>query len=340
MAQLLIDNMNNAGLWSAVAADGVTPSAELSLVVDNTRFRIGADQQSGRISSSVNALDHRVRRALANLDLTTFDELRFWLWSERLADGAPGRPYFLQARLGSVALPIGNVGNTWQRNVPVGQIRTWELVRLSLDDLPAAIRSAANQLELRCIDATTSFACNLDDLFAVREQMISDVDMALQARLHNQLTLNGNQVAAVFFHAEQPPVVEMPFIQITQYDVQYIGERTPVVQSRADYTSNGFSLRPISVAYEIFYELDFFADTRAEKGAIMDFVLRRLSPRSELVVNAVPLTVDWVAVPPFDQTGGPRDRCLFYFKVSTRQEVGIAQPVRRPSTITVEVEHA
>jgi hypothetical protein len=339
MAQLVIDNMNNAGFWSALEPDGVTPSTELTLTADATRFRFGADQQSGRISGTANALDHRLQRGLANLDLTGFDELRFWLWSDRLADGAAGRPFFLEARLGSAALPIDNVGNTWSRTLPVGQARTWELVRLSLDDLPAAVRSSANQLQLRCSDDTAGFTCNLDDLLAVREQMLTDVDNALVARLHNQLTLNGNQVAAVLFHAEQQPVVQQPYIQIKQYDVQYVGERTPVVQTRADYSANGLSLRPLSIAYDIFYELDFLAQSRAEKTMIMEFVLRRLSPRSELLVNAVPLTLDWVPVPPYDQSGGLRDRSLLYFKVATRQEVGAAQPVRLPSTITIDVEH-
>jgi hypothetical protein len=341
MTELRIDEMNSPGLWSALAPDGVTPSGELNLSTDATRFRFGSERLSGRLSGTVNAQQHRVQRSLANLNLSEFDELRFWLWSDRMADGTPGHPFFLAAYLGSAALPIGSAGNTWTRSLPVQQTRTWELVRLSLDDLPAAVRSAANLLQLRCIDAATSFTCNLDDLLAVREQMITDIEVALLARLHNQFSVNGLMVAAMVYHPENQPAVSMPYIHIRQYDLRYAGERTPVVQSRTDYANSSFLLRPVSVAYDVFYALDVFAQSRTEKTQIMEFILRQFAPRSELLVTGVLLTLEWVAIEPFDQNGQLHsDRYHMHFKVSTRQEVGPAQRVRPPSTVVVEVKPA
>jgi hypothetical protein len=339
MTELLIDNMNNPGLWHAFQPDGITPSAQINLSADATRFRFGTDQVSGRVSATTSALGHQVQRSLANLNLGNFDELRFWAWSDRTADGSASKPFFLEARLGSAALPVGSAGNTWSRVLPVSQGSTWELIRLSLSDLPGGVRSAANLLQIRCIEAAASFNFNLDDLLAVREQMITDIDTALLTRLNNTFSVNGNQVQAVIYHPELQPTSQQPFIQIKQYDIQYCGERTPLVQSRADYSGSGFMLRPSNIAYDVFYELDFFAQIRSEKTQIMEFVLQELSPLSHLLVNDVPLTVDWVVMDPFDHNGQLRsDRCLLYFKVATRQEVGPVLVVRPPSTVIVEVD--
>src|SRR5437870_4758452 len=98
MPLMIVDSMDNAGPWQAFAPDGVTPSVELSLAIEPPRPRPGADAFAGRVSGTVKALNHTLRRAFAALDLSQFDELRFWVYSDRQADGTPIRPFFLEMR--------------------------------------------------------------------------------------------------------------------------------------------------------------------------------------------------------------------------------------------------
>lgn len=336
---LILDAMDAPGQWSALAPDGVTVSTELLLSSDATHFRYGADQRSGRITGSTNAMQHRLRRSLANLDLNPYEEIRFWVWSNRPADGSPERPFFLEARMGSAALPIEAAGNTWRRAVPVSQVSSWELVRLTLGDLPAGVRGAANSMELRCLDARQAFVCHLDDLAAVRERMIGDVDEALLARLHQQLSVDGNLVRAVLAHPEHPPTTVEPYMLLRQYDLQYDSERTRTVRERGDYSGGGYWLRAVSVAYNIYYAVDVVTATRLQKTQVMEFILAQLSPTAGLLVNNVLLTVDWVAVSPFEGAEPWRSgRSLLYFKVGTRQELGRPERVQALRQIQLEVE--
>ena len=96
----------------------------------------------------------------------------------------------------------------------------------------------------------------------------------------------------------------------------------------------------MSIAYDLYYFIDVYADTRAHKTQIMEFVLRTLSPSNVLLVNATEVPIEWVTVEPLDDTGKWRsDRELMYFKVATWQEVGIAEPVTPPyQAITIEVD--
>ncbi|HEY3079209.1 MAG TPA: hypothetical protein VGM69_04820 [Chloroflexota bacterium] len=343
MTQLPVDPMDNPALWPTSAPDGTAPSPELSVAAETGHVRFGADGVSLRLRGTTAALDHRARRDLAGLDLGELDELRFWAQSDRPADGSLARPFFLEVRLASAAMGLADPANGWHRLVPIATANAWELVRLSLADLPAAVRSAVTTLQLRCVDATAPFTLYLDDLLAVREELIADVDAALLARLHGRLTLGGAPVPALISHPENPPTAAIPSIRLTQYGIRLALERMRAVETRSDFTTNGFRTGAAGVPYELFYEIDVFADTRPDKARIAEFVLRTLNPPlGELLVNDVPLPIEWVAVEPMDPINrGRGDRSLLHFKVLTRQETGTPQPARPPySSIVVEADQA
>ena len=331
MAQQVIDAMDNPGLWAAFAADGVTPSAELALSADAQLYRFGPDRKSGRLTATLGALDHVLRRSLPGTDLSSFEEIRLWLHSNRPANGSPERPFYLELRLASAAMGLEHPDNLWYRYFPVFEVRAWESIRLSLVDLPPQIRGAVNLMQLRCIEATTPFSCNLDDVLAVRLEMITDVDAALLYRLDSQATLNGSPVPAVLHHPEASVTPSMPFIRVAHYEVVPANARQMAHQERADYTAIGFRLRPPPAAYDLYYEVDVFADERAQKAHLMEFVLRALAPRSTLLANGSLLPIEWVPVEAPDRIGGHRtDRAPLHFRVSTRQEVGPPEPETVP----------
>jgi hypothetical protein len=289
------------------------------------------------VSGTVNALNHSLRRNVAGLDLSNFDTLRLWLYSDRPADGTPEHPFFLELRLASVAVALNNPSNTWQRYLPVSQVKTWEPVRLSISDLAAAIRSAVTVIQLRCADASVSFNCNIDSLIAVREAMISDVDAALRAQLDGVLVLNGSPVPAVLHPANGTLTQTRPYIEITHYDVVYSPERTQLTRPRGDFTERGYSLRPAGNAYELYYQITAVADDRQSQSQMLELILRALTPRGEIVVNGDPLPMEMVVVVPVDQLGGARtDRIPLFYRISTRQEVGLSDVVSAARAVIVD----
>jgi hypothetical protein len=64
MPLIVVDAMDNAEPWRALAPDGVTPSTELSLAVDRSRTRPGSGS-SARIVADTDALNHSCRRAFS-----------------------------------------------------------------------------------------------------------------------------------------------------------------------------------------------------------------------------------------------------------------------------------
>jgi hypothetical protein len=328
--------MDDAAPWHAFAADGVSPSTDLALTIDVSRPRFGVQTSSGRVSGSVGALNHTLRRTVLNLDLTKFNELRLWLYSDRPADGTPARPFFLELRLASATVAIGAPGNTWQRYFPISQTNTWESVRLSISDLPAAIRSAVNLIQLRCADATTSFRCNVDDVIAVLDEMIGDVDSALLASLNGILVINSHPVPAVLHPANGTLTQARPYIEVMQYDVVYSRERTQSTRPRADFTDQGYSLRPPSNAYELYYQITAVADDRNTQSQILEFILRTVTPRGALVVNGYPLPMDALSIDPEDQLAGVRAGIPLFYKISTRQEVGVSDTVSAARVVIID----
>src|SRR5262249_16304690 len=145
------DTMNNPARWGAFAPDGQTASAEVTIALDSTEYELNDDHASLRFTVTSSATGHRIIRGFGQAqDLSNFPEIRFWIHANRTtADKVPAT-FFLRLRLGSVAAPVGSAGNGWVRNIPVNQANSWELVYVSLDDLPSTVRSAVTSLDFQC----------------------------------------------------------------------------------------------------------------------------------------------------------------------------------------------
>ncbi|WP_163993067.1 hypothetical protein [Pyxidicoccus caerfyrddinensis] len=338
MAQRLIDAMDIAGAWSALAPDGVTPSTELSLTNETVQVRYGVDGHSGRIQASAAAADHLLRRTLgAAVDLRPYRELRLWVHANRAATGTATQPFFLELRLGSAVLPVDAPGNTWHRYLAVSQAGTWELQRLSLEDLPTAVRSAVVTLQLRCRSGVP-FTCYVDDVLAVRDEMVLDAEAALLARLHNGLVLGGSPVPAVV-HSPDVAAPNPPYLRITRLGIEHSNARTPSASVRSDYSSAGSALRPAGFAYDLLYRVDAFATTLEDEARLLDFALERLPPRGDLLVNGVMLPLEMTTLPARELIGGSRgERVGLLYRVLARKDAGAALLARDVSTVLVEAD--
>jgi len=327
---LVLDAMNNASRWSPLTPDGVTASAQISMSNDPDKFRYGADGISARINTTAAARGHTLRRTLPPTDLSNFEELRFWFRSTRAADGSPARTFFLRLRLGSATMPLADASNAWFRYVPAFRAEAWELVRVSIEDLAPQVRGALSVLELACVDDAVA-ECNLDGLIATREQMLGDVETEMVARLHQRLNFGGAAVAARMHNPDDPAAAAMPFIQIIPRAIQLSAERSASGETRTDFIENSFRLRPASIPYDLYYDIDVFAQNRQHKAEIYELVLKTLSPRSELIVNGMPLTVELINASP-ELRAAPLlpDRTLLSFKVATWQTVGVSTPAVQP----------
>jgi hypothetical protein len=215
----------------------------------------------------------------------------------------------------------------------VSQLRDWELVRFTLADLPTGIRGALTGMQLRITDATLPLDCHLDTVLAVREQALADVEAVLVSRLDQKVAINGTPVPAVLYDPDDTTLPPAPHIRITPADIQWAGDQTQVAPSRGDYTDRGFQLRPAPTALTLLYDIDVYAAGRTVKNLLFEFVLRELAPRTELVVNGAPLTLELIPTPPPTLLPLQRlDRTPIRFRVTTWQQTAPPFAVLQPYT--------
>ncbi len=340
MPHLPIDAFDNPGAWTALDPDGA-PSGQLSLAADSQTVRFGVDGVSGLLSATASAAQHRLRRTLpAPLDLRPYDELRLWVQGDLPADGSGQRPFLLQLRLGSAALPPGDGANTWARFLPLSTPGSWELLRLSLQDLAGDVRSATTTLEIRCVASPVAFTVHLDDLIAVRAELVADADAGLLDRLHNRFRLGGADVPAFVANPDTPEPA-LPHIRITPYGLRRAVHGQNGVERRADYVNGGHALLPPAVGYELYYEIEGRAATHADTARLFDFVLRTLAPWSHLLINDVQHRIEMLDFPLHESDGpGRAERLLLRFKLYSRLETGAAQPARTPyNEVIIDTKH-
>lgn len=110
------------------------------------------------------------------LDLTGFEEIRFWIRADQEADGSPSRPFFLELSYTDAADAAGEE-HRWL--VPVNQRGTWEQRRIGIG---SDRRSAIVGFRFRCT-TNLAFRCRIDEILAVRDEVLSDAEAALVARL-------------------------------------------------------------------------------------------------------------------------------------------------------------
>jgi hypothetical protein len=122
-------------------------------------------------------------------------------------------------------------------------------------------------------------------------------------------------------------------------DVVPADERTGAVRAAGDYSSQGYRLRGLQVAYDLVYRVDFFAAARATQTRLIEHTLRELGAYGRLLVNGAQLPVEPVVVPALEQLGGVRgDRMALHYKVSVRQELAGAESVKNASTLVLTAE--
>jgi len=303
-----------------------------SIVLRQARSQVDCADAGARptvITASAAAANHTLRRSLLPVDLTTSDELRLALFSNRVADGKTGTPFFLELKLASAAMALSDPGNTWRRYIPAAQSNVWDTARFSLSDLPAAVRGAVSVVQLRCADAG-AFQINLEDIIGVHDEMIGDIDVRLRTLLNNILIISGSPVPAILHPANGPLSQSRPYIEILNYDVVYNSERTQSFRPRADYFNGSSSLLPLSNAFDVFYQITAVADDRHSQSQMLEFILRTIPPRGEILVNDYPLQVDTTVVNPIDRLGGFRtDAIPLFFRIQARQPMASTPTVVR-----------
>ncbi len=294
MSAILIDDFSAAVPWVAVDAANV-PSVELAHATDVLHRGYLPDAASLRIDATALATGHRVERAIPALDLDVYAELRLWYRCTSRSDGSEAHPFRLRVELGSAALPIDAVGNDWHRYLHADAPNAWQFVRLALDDLAPAVRSAVSQLRLTYVAAAGSVSMWLDDLVSARAELIADVDAALLLLLDGQLVLGAPVPARVHVPGAVAPAV--PWLRLVHYDVRHAGRRATGLRPRSDYTDDGYRVRSESEPYDLFYRIEPVATDAPTQAALLQFVIDVLRHRRDLLVAAVPHALESIPRP-------------------------------------------
>lgn len=163
--------------------------AQLSTATDTQQF-IGEDGISNRLVANSDALGSQITfQPAVPVDLREFEEIRFWIRSSRQADGSSQYPFYLEfAYQDSGDAP--DEEHRWF--VPVNRSNAWEERRIGIEN---DRRSAVTGFQLRCL-TNLSFTGNIDNLIAVREDMLLDLEQALLQQINTQgIQLIPNEVA-------------------------------------------------------------------------------------------------------------------------------------------------
>jgi hypothetical protein len=175
VANVLLHSMATA--WTSSNAAVLSAAADLANSVDgNGGNRLVAT--SGALNAYVEWLP------IAPLDLGRFDELRFWVLGTRPADGGASAPFYLELSYTDVNDAPGEEHRFY---VPVNRAGVWEQRRIGI---AGDRRSAVNRLRFRCLIGLP-FTCFLDEILAVREEMLKDAEDALSARLSQGIAFEG-----------------------------------------------------------------------------------------------------------------------------------------------------
>jgi hypothetical protein len=154
-----------------MAVPWVSSSAGLNVSVDLDGY-VGTTPGSIRLTTAGAAGAEARFIPGAPVDLSPFDELRFWIRSDRAADGSVRRPFFLELTYTDANDAVGET-HTWF--VPVNRSGVWEQRRVGIEN---DRRSVIDGFRFRCL-GPEAFTCNLDELLAVREEMLADLETAL-----------------------------------------------------------------------------------------------------------------------------------------------------------------
>ena len=140
------------------------------------------------------------------------------------------------------------------------------------------------------------FTCVFEALLAVNERVLPDVEAALIASLDQQITIKTTKVPAVLY-LDTGTLPAVPNIRVSPALIEYAPELSVPLEVRTDFTSTGYSLRPPSRGYQLYYDIEADGADSTDRALLLDFVLDRLMTTASLNVNGAYLPVDVVAVP-------------------------------------------
>lgn len=156
----------------------------LQVAIDHQTI-IGEGLASNRLTALPGALNNFAELTPGvPLDLSRFDELRFWILSNRSGDGSKTRPFYLECSYTDAGDAPGEE-HRWF--VTISQTGAWEHRRIGIEN---DRRSAITSFRFGCI-ADFPFICYIDELLAVREEMLLDLEQSLLNWLDGQASLPG-----------------------------------------------------------------------------------------------------------------------------------------------------
>lgn len=183
-------------------------------------------------------------------------------------------------------------GNTWHRLLPVRGQDRWETVRLGIADLDTAVAAAVTQLQLRCVDSTGPTTLYVDDLIAVRPELLADADRALEARFSGMaIGEPAVTVTTVKVRTPSEPRPAAPALDIMHINVNFEPDRVREGQQAADFTADGARMIPFGDPYSFDYAITPVAGSRADQAALIEAVLDRLPALDELCADGERLPV-------------------------------------------------
>ncbi|GAB2678939.1 hypothetical protein [Nocardia goodfellowii] len=296
MTAMVLDAMDDVTAWRALAADGVSGSAELAMTSDPGHAGWGTDGVSARITASPEAAGHRFQRGIAATDISAFGELRLSL----AVTTAPPGDFLLEVQLASAAVGFDHAANTWRRLIPVERRSGWTVVAMSLADLPATIASGVDGLRLRCVAGP--FAIHLDDLAAVLPRPLADADAALLTCLGSVRI--GNTAVPVAIRTPAQPIPSPPAIDIEQFDIRRAAAREVDRPVRRDFTPGGYREFRAGTPLDIDYAVRVIAADRATQAQLLETVLSRLPAAGALSIEGESASLELLGAPDGDRIGG------------------------------------
>lgn len=169
--------MSNRILHDMDAAWTSSNAAVLQVFLDNQSPFVVEGTASNRLEAQSGSLNATAGVLFAPpLDLGSFDEIRFWLMSNRRASGSPASPFHLEFSYTDTGdLP----GEQHRWLVPVNQAGKWEHRRIGIEQ---DRRTSIDRIQLRCL-TDLPFVCRIDELLAVQEDMLGDLEQACADRV-------------------------------------------------------------------------------------------------------------------------------------------------------------
>jgi hypothetical protein len=164
--------------WTAAPVPALQATVDSQTVGNESVVSNRLTAQSGALNSFV------TYTPTTPLDLSTFDELRFWIRSNRAAHGTRTQPFYLEFSFFDANDLVGDEHHWF---VPINRVGQWEQRRIGIE---GERRSAVTSFRFRAL-TDLSFTCFIDELLAVHEELLTDLEMALISHLGLPLRLPG-----------------------------------------------------------------------------------------------------------------------------------------------------